>query len=180
MRNSNRYADLPRDVKLYPALCSTAAKSAFRLVSAKSCPADLSYFCVRALGHMLGGKKAIKLPPGLQTFVDNNLWYLKGKGVDQTASLMAFDILSSDDDEEESSRQQSKSKGKRRRHKFGASDFLLSNGLLEDSTSGSEADEIFDFLSLNARLKAANKVRKVEKEENEDAGSDSSGFLVQD
>ncbi len=84
------HADLPRDVPLFPAVSSTAAKSGLRLTCAQSCPANLSSFCVQAIGRSAvgggggssssrrrrgrGGKAAFRLPPGLHAAVENNLW----------------------------------------------------------------------------------------------------------
>jgi len=70
-----------RGKKLFPAVCSTAAKSEMRLVTAQSFRNTLQFHCVQRLASKLGRSAVqphgrIRLPPGLNSFIENNYWFL--------------------------------------------------------------------------------------------------------
>jgi len=63
---------------LIPIVCSTAAKSEIKLVTARSFPNTLQFECFRRLSQKLPRSDLldIHLPPGLRNFVLNNYWFL--------------------------------------------------------------------------------------------------------
>jgi len=63
---------------LVPIVCSTAAKSEIKLVTARSFPNTLQFECFRRLSEKLPRSDLldIHLPPGLRNFVLNNYWFL--------------------------------------------------------------------------------------------------------
>ncbi|PAA67223.1 hypothetical protein BOX15_Mlig026700g2, partial [Macrostomum lignano] len=65
---------------MYPAVCSTAAKSGVKLIRALSLPITLQALSCRALRHLIPDRlcvtEALTLPPGLVSLLTNNLPYL--------------------------------------------------------------------------------------------------------
>ncbi|GFS20907.1 SPRY domain-containing SOCS box protein 3 [Elysia marginata] len=69
-----------RGKSLYPMACSTAARSAMRIVSSRSFPSSLQYLCCRLLRKLVPLKlnvlDVVPMPPGLRLILGRNLGWL--------------------------------------------------------------------------------------------------------
>ena len=65
------------DKVLYPIVCSTAAKSEMKLITAQSFPNNLQFSSLKALANKIPGSNILNLclPPGLRNFIKNNYWF---------------------------------------------------------------------------------------------------------
>lgn len=74
-------------------ICSTAAKSRFRLIAARSYATNLQYFCCNTVRHAVpSGERflsGVLLPPALKLYLENNLkWLLIGTALKRTKRRM--------------------------------------------------------------------------------------------
>lgn len=65
---------------LYPMVCSTAARSGMRVISARSFPSSLQFLCCQILRQFipphLSVLDTLSMPPGLRSFLANNISWL--------------------------------------------------------------------------------------------------------
>ncbi|XP_070581096.1 SPRY domain-containing SOCS box protein 3-like isoform X2 [Ptychodera flava] len=66
--------------KLYPVVCSTAARTGMKIVKTRSFPSSLQFLCCEALRKCIPQNKKVlsvlELPPGLRHFLQDNLSWL--------------------------------------------------------------------------------------------------------
>lgn len=89
------YTNIPTDpsVKLYPMVCSTAAKSAIRLINATSQLECLQLRAFRALSKQPKALEELRQMPGLKTIL-NDYWFLAPPvRYSQQSKSNEFDIL---------------------------------------------------------------------------------------
>ncbi|BFZ03818.1 hypothetical protein BsWGS_06857 [Bradybaena similaris] len=65
---------------LYPMVCSTAARSGMRVISARSFPSSLQFLCCQILRQFIPSHLSVldtlSMPPGLRSFLANNISWL--------------------------------------------------------------------------------------------------------
>lgn len=76
--------------EMYPMLSSTLAQTGMRLICAQSFPSSLQFSCLKLLARTSSRTSTmpsvlhdLQLPPGLQTIVNNNYWFLVGQQVEE-------------------------------------------------------------------------------------------------
>jgi len=66
------------DVKLYPMVCSTSAKTTIKLINATSVKPSLQFYCMKVISRRPKLLENIQGIPGLAPLI-NNLWFLQSK-----------------------------------------------------------------------------------------------------